>query len=238
MIVLPAVDLRDGACVQLVGGSYDAERVRIPDPARVAREWRERGFSELHVVDLDAATNRGDNRSAIAAILEGAPEGSVQVGGGMRSAEAIDAVLALGARRIVVGTRAIEDPEWLAERAAARPDRIVVAADVNGREIVTRGWQVGSGRPIDRYLETLETIPVAGVLVTAVHVEGRMEGPDLALIEELVARTRHPVYASGGITSVADLHALARLGVAKAVIGMAFYTGLLDAETVAKEFGR
>ena len=143
MKAIPAVDLRDGCCVQLVGGSYAEEKVRLDDPVAVATHWRDVGFSSLHVVDLDAATRVGDNVELVARILA-LPGLSVSVGGGVRTADQIDALLDAGASRVVVGTRAIEDPAWLEAMAMRFPRRLVVAADVRGREIVTQGWTTGS----------------------------------------------------------------------------------------------
>jgi phosphoribosylformimino-5-aminoimidazole carboxamide ribotide isomerase len=136
----------------------------------------------------------------------------------------------------VCGTRAIEDPTWLASLASRHPGRIMLAADVRGREVTTRGWATGSGRDIQALLDELSDVAVAGVLVTAVHVEGRMVGPDLELVRSLVGRTRVPLFASGGIGGVDDLRRLQDAGAAEAVIGMALYTGALDARAVAKEF--
>lgn len=243
MIAVPAVDLREGACVQLVGGAYDAERVRLPDPAAVASGWQARGFGELHIVDLDAATGRGDNASVIAAIVSAVGRDAsrpvlLQVGGGMRSADRIEATLSLGVDRVVVGTKAVEDPAWLAEQAHRWPGRIVVAADVHGREVVTRGWALGSGRQIGEVLGALDRLPLAGVLVTAVHFEGRLEGPDLELTRAVAADTQLAVQASGGIRNLDDIASLAAAGASRAVIGMALYTGVLDPDALAREYGR
>lgn len=235
MIAIPAVDLREGACVQLVGGDYAAERVRLDDPVRVAAGWRDRGFRHLHVVDLDAALGRGDNAGTVSAILT-LPGLAVSVGGGVRSADQVARLVETGADRVVVGTRAIEDPDWLAQVAARHPGRVVVAADVRGRQVVTRGWASGSGRAIGEILDRLGALPLAGVLVTAVHQEGRLAGPDLGLVAECLAGTTLPVIASGGITSLGDLRALDLAGAAAAVLGMALYTGTLDPDTVAREF--
>ena len=235
MIAIPAVDLREGACVQLVGGDYAAERVRLNDPVRVATSWRDRGFTHLHVVDLDAALGRGDNAEVVRAILD-LPGLAVTVGGGVRAAEEIARLLDAGADRVVVGTRAIEDPDWLEQTAAQFPGRLVVAADVRERQVVTRGWASGSGRGIGEVLDRLGPLPLAGVLVTAVHQEGRLAGPDLALVADCLAGTTLPVIASGGITTMEDLRALHQAGAAAAVLGMALYTGTLDPDTVAREF--
>ena len=235
MIAIPAVDLREGACVQLVGGDYAAERVRLNDPVRVATSWRDRGFTHLHVVDLDAALGRGDNAEVVSAILD-LPGLVVTIGGGVRTTEQIARLLDAGADRVVVGTRAIEDPDWLEQTAAQFPGRLVVAADVRERQVVTRGWASGSGRGIGEVLDRLGPLPLAGVLVTAVHQEGRLAGPDLALVADCLAGTTLPVIASGGITTMEDLRALHQAGAAAAVLGMALYTGTLDPDTVAREF--
>lgn len=238
MIAVPAVDLRDGACVQLVGGRFEDERVRLPDPARVAAEWREAGFAELHVVDLDAALGRGANEVAIGRILAERGETVVQVGGGLRTDEAVARRLDAGAARVVVGTRGVAEPAWLEGLAARYPGRVVLAADVRGTTVVTHGWAEASGLELDALLDRVAGLPLGGVLVTAVHQEGRLAGPDLDLVAGAARRSAQPVQASGGIRDVEDLRRLAAAGAARAVVGMAFYTGLLDRGAVAKEFGR
>ena len=235
MIAIPAIDLREGACVQLVGGAYDAEKVRLPDPLAALEHWRALGFTTFHVVDLDAATGRGTNAGIVSQLL--AQHGlTFTVGGGVRSEDHVERLLAQGAARVVVGTRAVEEPAWLADVADRFPNKLVVAADVKGREVVTRGWASGSARDIGEVLSVLEPLPIAGLLVTAVHKEGQMEGVDLALMEEVARRSRHRLYASGGVTTLEDLRALDRAGVYGAVVGMALYTGRLDASAVAQEF--
>lgn len=235
MIVTPAVDLRGGKCVQLVGGSYDRQAVEVDDPVEAALDWEAAGFRTLHVVDLDAATGHGENREVIERILSSV-KADVQVGGGLRSTEQVERMLGAGARRVVVGTRAILDAEWLAEIAESYPDRIVVAADIRDRAIVTHGWQGASEEEMEAAIDRLTSLPVAAILVTAVHREGLMEGPDLPLMEDVVRRSRVPVQASGGIGDITDLRALAGIGVSSTIIGMALYTGKLEKSTVAKEF--
>jgi phosphoribosylformimino-5-aminoimidazole carboxamide ribotide isomerase len=235
MIAIPAVDLREGACVQLVGGEYTDERIRIADPVGVAREWTRYGFRRLHVVDLDAATGRGSNREIVNEILREAGT-EVQVGGGVRTTNQIDELLTSGAQAVVVGTRALEDPDWLAEIAAAYPNEVLVAADVRDRRIVTRGWSRTLPREIIDVTEELSTLPLAGMLVTAVHREGRMQGADLFLMEDVVEAASFPVFASGGIASATDLRSLADRGVSAAIVGMALYTGAIDPWQMAEEF--
>jgi phosphoribosylformimino-5-aminoimidazole carboxamide ribotide isomerase len=235
MIVIPAVDLREGACVQLVGGSYANEQVRLENPLEVARGWARAGFTRLHVVDLDAATGRGNNAAIVRDMLGEVPA-NIQVGGGVRSGDTIEKLLDEGATWVVLGTRALEEPEWLAGTASSFPGQLIVAADVRERQIVTRGWARTLSRTVLDAIEQLNDIPLGGVLVTAVHREGQLAGTDLFLMEDVAELSVHPVIASGGISTVSDLRELSDRGVAAAVVGMALYTGALDARSVAEEF--
>ena len=236
MIAMPAIDLRGGACVQLVGGSYARERVRLPDPVAVARGWVDVGFRSLHIVDLDAATGRGDNAGVVRELLD-ATDAELQVGGGVREADRIERLLADGARRVIVGTRAIEDSDWLEEMAGRFPDELIVAADVRDRRVVTRGWAHALPLDILDAIDELNALPLAGLLVTAVHREGQLQGTDLPLMEDVVEAAMCPIYAAGGITTLGDLRSLADRGVTAAVIGMALYTGAIDPRAAAGEFG-
>jgi phosphoribosylformimino-5-aminoimidazole carboxamide ribotide isomerase len=236
VIAIPAVDLRDGACVQLVGGSFAEEKVRIENPVDVARSWDHYGFRRLHVVDLDAATGRGSNIAVVRSLLfdSGVP---IQVGGGVRSSELVEDLLEAGAVSVIVGTRAIEEPEWLAELAARHPGEIIVACDVRERRVTTRGWAHTLPVDILDVVEELNSLPLAGLLVTAVHREGQMQGTDLPLMEDVAELSHFPVYASGGVTTMQDMRALEHRGLAGVVIGMALYTGALDPVVLAGEFG-
>ncbi len=235
MIAVPAVDVRDGACVQLVGGEYSDERVRIEDPLAVARRWVECGFRRLHVVDLDAATQRGENASLIRDLVANTTV-PVCLGGGVRTSEQVRDWLGLGADSVVAGTRVAEDRDWISEVCSRHPGRLTVAADVRGRQVVTRGWTHDTGRDLVEFLISLDGFPLAGVLVTAVHREGRQAGPDLDLLRLVLAHTRLPVIASGGIASMRDLEQIQEMGVAQAVLGMALYSGALDPGAVAREY--
>lgn len=236
MIAIPAVDVRDGACVQLVGGSYANERVRLGDPAGIARGWAQLGFRRLHVVDLDAATGVGSNLSVLEEILRDA-SAEVQVGGGIRSTDAIEQLFRAGADHVVVGTRAIEDPAWLADVSALYPGTIVVATDVRGRRVVTRGWVRTLPVDVLDVVEELNAHALGGILVTAVELEGQMRGTDLALMEDVAEKSNFPVIASGGVATMNDIRALEHRGIDAVVLGMALYTGALDARAVAQEFG-
>ena len=234
MRLLPAIDLRGGRAVQLVGGQPADERVSLADPLAVARLWQDAGFRALHVVDLDAALGTGNNDSVIAALL--ALDVPVQVGGGVRDDDAVARLVDLGAARVIVGTRAVEDRDWV-ERAAARwPGRIIVAADARAGAIVTRGWTAASALGAQEFVEGLGALPLAGVLVTDVTREGRMCGIDSTLFRDLVDATAHPLIASGGIGGAEDLRLLEGAGAAAAVLGMALYTSALDPSSIIREY--
>jgi phosphoribosylformimino-5-aminoimidazole carboxamide ribotide isomerase len=238
MIAYAAIDLRAGRVVQLVGGRPADERISLPDPAAVARAWIEAGFAALHVVDLDAALGTGSNDAAIDAVLDAAGAVPVQVGGGVRTSGHADRLLERGAARVVVGTRAIEDAAWRAELAEGRPGRVIIAADVRGEAVMIRGWTAEADITAPALLESLAPLPLAGVLVTDVAREGRMSGVDGDRFTRLCEVSPHPLIASGGVGDAGDLAALARAGAAGVVLGMALYTGALDARAVAREYAQ
>jgi phosphoribosylformimino-5-aminoimidazole carboxamide ribotide isomerase len=235
MILYAAIDLRGGQAVQLVGGRPEAQKVALPEPIAIAQKWIDAGIAALHVVDLDAALGDGDNRVIIGEILDMSTV-PVQVGGGVRDEEAIDSLLAAGAARVIVGTRAIEDPSWRLRMTERFHDRLVVAADVREKRVVTRGWRNDTAIGIHALLEELAGEPLASVLITDVGREGQMIGIDVALFQEIVITSVHPVIAAGGIRDMNDLHALETAGLSGAVLGMSLYTGAIDPMVAAAEF--
>ena len=234
MIAWAAIDLRGGRAVQLVGGRPEEQPVSLREPVTVARRWLEAGFNALHVIDLDAALGTGSNQAAVEEIV--AVDARVQVGGGLRTAADVARAIGAGADRAIVGTRAVSDTDWLRRLAEEHPERIVAAADLRDRRIVSDGWRTDTGIPVEDFLDQLEPRPLAGVLVTDVGREGRVGGVDAELFAGLVRRSRHAVQAAGGIASIDDLRELAAGGLAGAVIGMALYTGAVDPAAVAEEF--
>lgn len=235
MQVIPAIDLRDGACVQLVGGSYSAERIRLADPVGVAAAWADAGFKRLHVVDLDAATGRGTNRETVKQILA-ANAVSLQCGGGVRELESIEELLAAGASEVMLGTKAVEDRDWLEKAAGVYPNRLIVAADARGRNVATRGWTDTVSVDVATFVKELNQFPLAAIIVTAIDFEGRMRGTDVALMRELAALSRLPLQASGGVGTLTDLRDLAIAGVSATIVGMALYTGALETSALIEEF--
>lgn len=236
MIAVPAVDLKEGRCVQLVGGVWEEERVSLPDPVAVAQRWRERGFRILHLVDLDAALEKGDNLDTLSRIAREAP-GEVQIGGGVRTTERAEALLEAGASRVIVGTRAVDDRKWLSELAGRHPLKVMVAADIRDGLVLRRGWTEASALRVEDFLAELGGLPLAGILCTDVGREGQVKGIDRKGVSMVLAAAKHPLWVSGGVTTVDELRFLRDGGAAGAVLGMALYTGVLDADQVAEEFG-
>lgn len=236
MIAIPAVDLKAGRCVQLVGGRPEDERISLPDPVEVARGWWALGFGALHVVDLDAALGSGDNVAVLREVASATPA-VTQAGGGVRDDARADVLLASGVDRVVVGTRAVADPDWLAALASRHPERVVVAADTRDSYVVTQGWTERSGFTVADFLQRLEGLPLAGVLATDVGKEGRMQGMDRLAVARTLRWSTHPVTISGGVTTEDDIAWLEEAGAYGAVLGMALYTGTLDAERVAARWG-
>jgi phosphoribosylformimino-5-aminoimidazole carboxamide ribotide isomerase len=236
MIAIPAVDLRGGRCVQLVGGRPEDERVSLPDPVAVAARWREEGFASVHVVDLDAALGSGDNADTIAEIVAAA-DVDVQVGGGVRTDERVEALLDTGVDRVVIGTKALDDPDWFGDVARRWPERVMIALDTRDGLILRKGWTEATLLRVEEYLPGLADLPLAGVLSTDVGREGRLEGIDRAGCARVIEASPHPVCISGGITTMDELAFLDEAGAASVVLGMAMYTDTLNTHDVARRWG-
>ncbi len=236
MIATPAVDLRGGRCVQLVGGRPDAERVSLPDPLAVAERWGTVGFGTLHVVDLDAALGSGDNTELVGRIVRSVRT-EVQVGGGIREDARVDALLGEGVARVVIGTRALDDVPWLASIAERWPGRVVAALDTREGKVLRKGWTESTSRDVVSYLDQIEDLPLAGVLSTDVGREGRLGGIDRDSCARVIEATDHRVCISGGVTTIEELEFLEEVGAAEVVLGMAIYTETLDTSGVARRWG-
>jgi len=230
VIVVPAVDIRDGRCVRLREGRADQETVFSGDPVAMARRWADQGAERLHVVDLDGAFAGAPRQSAvIAKLIAAVAPVPVEVGGGLRDAAAVEAALETGARWAVVGTRAALDPAFLADVCRRFPDRIVVAVDGRGPRVAIRGWTEVAPETVVDVARRAGGAGAAAVLYTDVSRDGTGAGPNVADTAALAAAVPIPVLASGGVSSVDDLRALARIrGVIGTVVGRALYTGAID----------
>ncbi len=230
--LLPAVDVAGGRAVQLVQGIAGSERI-FGDPLQSALRWQEAGARWVHLVDLDAAFGRGSNHEQLAKVV-GVLDIDVELSGGIRDHASLAAALATGCRRINIGTAALEDPEWCAAVIAEHGDRVAIGLDVRGTRLAARGWTREGGDLYD-VLARLDAEGCARYVVTDVASDGMLQGPNVGLLRDVCARTDRPVVASGGISTLDDLRALAALvteGVEGAIIGTALYTGaftLVDA---------
>jgi phosphoribosylformimino-5-aminoimidazole carboxamide ribotide isomerase len=235
-MVVPAIDLRGGRCVRLLRGDPEHAVVYGDDPVAMARRFEEAGAAMLHVVDLDAALEDGDNRAAIVSICE-AVSIPVQTGGGLHHLQDVDRVLALGASRAVLGTAAVRDPGFVRRAVELHGDRIVVAVDTRDGRVMVRGWRDAAG-PLERFLPALDAAGAPRFLVTSIGSDGTLEGPDLPLYRQVLELTGRPLIASGGVATAADLEALAALGAEAAVVGKALYEGTLTLADALAVSGR
>ena len=223
--LLPAVDVKDGRAVRLVQGELSAETA-YGNPLEVALEFQAAGAEWLHLVDLDAAFDRGEN-SALLAEVVGKLDIKVELSGGIRDDESLRRALATGCTRINLGTAALENPEWTAKIIQEHGERIAVGLDVRGHVLAARGW-TKEGGDLFETIERLERDGCARYVVTDVTKDGTLQGPNVQLLQEVCAVTKKPVVASGGISSLTDIESLMALnatGVEGAIVGKALYAG-------------
>ena len=227
MELWPAIDLRGGKCVRLRQGDYDRETVFGDDPVAMARRWVSEGGDRLHLVDLDGARDgRQANRAAIAAIVK-AIDVPCELGGGIRDESAIADLLALGLSRLVIGTKALREPEWFRTMCRRYPQKLVLGLDARDGRVAVEGWREASEvRAVDLARQFAEE-PIAAIVYTDIAVDGMLAGPNLAALVEMRGATNLPLIASGGIASAGDVTDLARLSVAGCILGRALYEGKL-----------
>lgn len=233
-ILYPAIDLRHGKVVQLVGGDPSKVAVENPDVMEVAKQWEEAKATWIHVVDLDAAFGERNQWSRLPALL--GRRMKVQFGGGIRSMTQVQQLLELGVERVVVGTQGVLNPPWVRELGLLFPGRIVLAVDARGRDVVVKGWTEATGKDVVELARSLDDAGLAAFLYTNVEKEGRLQGIDKAVITDLRRNApRTPLIVSGGITSMEDLQWLKEAGIQGAVLGMSIYAGAID---LAQAIGR
>jgi phosphoribosylformimino-5-aminoimidazole carboxamide ribotide isomerase len=224
--IIPAVDVLDHQVVQLVGGKPGSQQIVMPDPLKVASMWIEKGADYLHLVDLDAAFGKPNNLEVFKKITSemGVP---TEIGGGIRDVDTIDDLVSAGVDRIIVGTKAVKEPEWLAEMADRHPGKIVLSMDTKGGKIAIKGWQESAGMSVEEMFERIRELPLAAVLNTNVDVEGQRKGIDEKQAREFISRCPCKVIASGGVTSQEDARTLSSAGAESAVVGLAVYTNVI-----------
>jgi phosphoribosyl isomerase A len=230
LVLLPAVDVAGGQAVRLVQGAAGSETT-YGDPLAAALQWQDAGAEWIHLVDLDAAFGRGSNRELLASVV-GKVDISVELSGGIRDDASLDAALATGCARVNIGTAALESPDWVRRVIAEHGERVAVGLDVRDTTLAARGWTAEGGELFE-VLARLDRDGCARYVVTDVRRDGTLGGPNLELLRQVCAATDRPVVASGGVSSVADLRALAGLvpiGVEGAILGKALYVGAFTLE--------
>ena len=221
--LLPAVDVADAKAVRLVQGEAGSE-TDYGDPLQAALDWQEQGAEWIHLVDLDAAFGRGDNRVLLAEVVA-KMDIKVEMSGGIRDDASLEAALATGCTRVNIGTAALENPEWCSKIIAKYGDKIAIGLDVRGTTLAARGWTKDGGE----LFETIERLNADGCqrfVVTDVRKDGTLQGPNIELLHDVCKATDAPVVASGGISSLEDLHNLAKIaheGIEGVIIGKALY---------------
>ena len=224
MIIIPAVDVLDHKVVQLVGGMPGSQQIVMDDPFEVAMDWVRKGAPYLHLVDLDAAFGKPDNSDVFCRIIReaGVP---VEVGGGIRTAEQIEKYVEAGAERIIVGTKAVTDQEWLKEMADRFPNKLMLGLDMKDGKIAIKGWQESSSLPLDQLFRTIRDLPIVAVLHTDINVEGKQNGVDVENVRRFCADCPVMVIISGGVTTEVDAKVASEAGSGGVVVGMALYKG-------------
>ncbi|NRG41953.1 bifunctional 1-(5-phosphoribosyl)-5-((5-phosphoribosylamino)methylideneamino)imidazole-4-carboxamide isomerase/phosphoribosylanthranilate isomerase PriA [Rathayibacter sp. VKM Ac-2835] len=239
LVLLPAIDVAGGKAVRLTQGEAGTE-TNYGDPIDAAGDWAEQGAEWIHLVDLDAAFGRGDNHGIMKKVIRQVKGVNVELSGGIRDDRSLESALNAGAKRINLGTAALENPEWAASVIAQYGDQIAVGLDVRGTTLAARGW-TKEGGDLWQVLERLEEAGCTRYVVTDVTKDGTLKGPNLELLEQVMARTHRPVIASGGISNLDDIAALRDLvpqGLEGAIVGKALYAGaftLAEALDVASE---
>ena len=231
MIIIPAVDIKDGRCVRLLQGRMDAETIFSDDPAAMAKRWEQEGAEVIHVVDLDGAVEKSPrNTDTIRKIIDGVHV-RVQVGGGIRNEATVRMYLDLGAQRVIIGTEAIRNPQWVKNACKAFPDRIIVGIDARNGMVTIEGWTETTEISAVNLAKQFEDCGVAAINFTDIHRDGMQTGPNIIETRCLAEAVTIPVIASGGVSTIQDiknLMPLEAIGVAGVITGRALYGGTLN----------
>lgn len=231
MIIFPAIDLYEGKAVRLYKGDYQNMTVYSENPLEIARDFEAAGATCIHMVDLEGA--RDGTTPNLATVRRVARETAlfVEIGGGIRSMETVDAYLSAGVDRVILGTAAVNDPEFLHSAVAKYGEKIAVGADVKDGYIAIKGWLERSALTLDAFLEKMEGLGIRNVICTDISRDGAMRGTNLSLYRELSKKYRMDITASGGVSTVEDVTALRQMELYGCIIGKAYYTGAIDLKT-------
>ncbi len=243
MIILPAIDIKDGQCVRLYQGDYAKATVYDSDPARVAARWHKAGAKWIHIVDLDGAAQGYPVNLELLKRVRAATHVPIEVGGGLRSMEHIEQVFDVGVDRVILGTIAITNRVLLQEALTRYGDRIAIGLDARDGKVAIAGWSETSGVTATEFATELSALGVRRFIYTDIARDGAMTGPNveaIARMQEAITQSTnsYSLIASGGVSSLADLHVLAAMGVEGAIVGKALYTGDIDLYAAIRELER
>ena len=230
MIIIPAVDIKDGKCVRLLQGRKDKETVFSDDPVAMARRWQQQGARRIHVIDLDGAFEKKPKNLAVIERMIQEIDVPIQVGGGIRERKAVDRYMQAGADRVIIGTEAIRNPDLVAECCRDYPNRVVVAIDARGGLVAIEGWVETTRTPAVELARRFEATGIAAINFTDIHRDGMQTGPNIEETRKLAEAISIPVVASGGVSSIEDIRNLLPLeavGVVGVITGKALYAGTL-----------
>ena len=234
MLILPAIDLSGGEVVRLLHGDYNQKTVFTIKPAEAARSFREAGAKVMHVVDLDGAkSGKAENADVIGEIVRESGL-FVEVGGGIRNPETVKKYLDTGVGRVILGTAALRDPEFLEEMVRTWGDRIAVGVDIKNGMVAVSGWLEDDGVRYEDFLDRLDKLGVKNVIVTDISKDGAMQGTNRSLYREISAKYPFDVTASGGVSTLDDVRALAEMNLYGAIVGRAIYNGSIDLSEAVK----
>lgn len=225
MLVIPAIDLKDGKCVRLSKGRKEHETVFSDDPVNIAKVWKEQGAEYIHVVDLDGAFEGNPKNTHIIELIRKNVDICLQVGGGIRDKQTVQDLFDIGIDRIVIGTRALDTPEWIFELCTEFPGKIAVGIDAENGKVAVKGWVSVSNRTAIDFAKEIERANPVAIIFTDIEKDGMLQGPNLSSIEDFATNTDVPVIASGGVTSIEDVKKLSLLPLGGMIIGKALYTG-------------
>ncbi|MDF2522820.1 MAG: 1-(5-phosphoribosyl)-5-((5-phosphoribosylamino)methylideneamino) imidazole-4-carboxamide isomerase [Clostridiales bacterium] len=228
MIIYPAIDIKDGKCVRLQQGSFDAVTVYSDNPAEMARKWEECGASWLHTVDLDGA--RGGNPINLPVVGEIAKSVKmpVQMGGGIRNLKVIESAIENGISRVILGTSAVNDPQFVKEALRKFEKSIVIGIDAKDEKVAIEGWEKLSSFTAAEFAKRMEDLGAGTIIYTDISTDGMLKGPNLKAMEQMLKAVSMDVIASGGVSKLQDIKDLKEVGVAGVIVGKALYTGNLD----------
>ena len=240
MIVIPAIDLKNGKCVRLREGKMDEETIFSEDPISIAGSWFSQGAEILHIVDLDGAVNgKPMNQEIIFSIIAEFPEKRIQIGGGIRSFESASEYLNEGIERVIMGTSAVEEPDMLKDFCSKFPNRLVLGIDALDGVVKTQGWLKGSGISPSELINKFEDDPIAAIIFTDISKDGMMIGPNIEATSDLANQTKIPVIASGGVSSLDHIIQLEdKKNISGVICGRALYEKAFTYADVLEVLGK